>query len=127
MLDASAGIELALQTPIGRQLEADLPDDATVAVPEHYFAEVATVLRRLQMNRRYPPARIQLGIDRVLQSPLQRFSIKPLLSEAWTMRNNLTVTDALYVVLAKHADCPLVTTDRRLASAPNLPVATINP
>jgi len=43
------------------------------------------------------------------------------------LRNNLTVADALYVVLAQHLDAPLITTDQRLANSPGLAVATITP
>lgn len=45
VLDASAGVELALRTPIGRQLQTKIPAGATTWVPEHYFAETVAVLR----------------------------------------------------------------------------------
>ncbi len=43
------------------------------------------------------------------------------------MRHNLTIADALYVVVALHLAERLVTTDRRLANVPNLSVATMSP
>jgi predicted nucleic acid-binding protein len=39
----------------------------------------------------------------------------------------MTIADALYVVVARHLDAPLVTTDLKLAGAPRLPVTTITP
>jgi hypothetical protein len=45
--------------------------------------------------------------------------VATLLPEAWSLRHNLTVADALYVVLARHLDAVLVTADRRLASSPD--------
>jgi predicted nucleic acid-binding protein len=46
-----------------------------------------------------------------------------MLSEAWTLRDNVTVADALYVVLARHVGAELVTLDAKLAAAPSLGVA----
>jgi predicted nucleic acid-binding protein len=127
VLDASAGVELALRTPIGRQLRAKLPVGAETWVPEHYYAESVGVLRRDELNRRFDPARIQVALDRLLTAPAQRVSVKPLIAEAWRLRQNLTIADALYVVLATHVGAELVTSDLRLANAPGLLVATITP
>lgn len=127
VLDASAGVELALQTPIGRRLEPLLPTEFDAWVPEHYFAECLAVLRRDELSQRYPTARIASAVERVLGGPLRRVSIKPLTREAWRLRGNLTIADALYVVVARHLDCELVTVDQRLANAPGLPVRTITP
>ena len=127
VLDASAGVEIALQTPDGLRIESLLPQPTTFWVPEHYFSEVAGVLRRSEINGRYPAARVQAALDKLLTSPTNSVAVKPLLSEAWTMRHNLTIADALYVVVAVHAGAVLVTADMRLASAPDLPVETITP
>jgi predicted nucleic acid-binding protein len=40
-----------------------------------------------------------------------------LLAEAFAVRENFTVDDALYVALARRLDEPLATTDTRLARA----------
>jgi predicted nucleic acid-binding protein len=50
-----------------------------------------------------------------------------MLADAWSKRTNLTIADALYVVLAEHLDATLVTTDINLSNAPTLRVATIHP
>ena len=127
VLDASAGVELALQTPIGRQLQVKLPAGAVSWVPEHYFVEAAAVLRRLELRGTYDEVRVQLAMERLVAAPVRRVSIRPLVAEGWQLRHNLTVADALYVVVAKHLNAPLVTTDNKLAAAPTLPVATITP
>ncbi len=49
--------------------------------------------------------------------PLLRVQLRPLLSEAWTLRDNITIADALYVVVARHLRAPLITTDARLAAS----------
>lgn len=127
VLDASAGVELLLQTPLGRRLAAKLPPGATTWVPEHYFAEVAAVLRRHEIHGRFAPARIQVALDRLLTASVRRVEVKPLVTEAWQLRQNLTMADALYVVVAQHLQALLVTTDARLARFPGLPVATLTP
>jgi predicted nucleic acid-binding protein len=66
-------------------------------------------------------------MERLLAAPVRRVSVRPLVAEGWQLRHNLTVADALYVVVAKHLNAPLVTTDNKLAAAPTLPVATITP
>lgn len=50
--------------------------------------------------------------------------VAPLLVEAWKLRHNLIVHDALYVALARQLDATLVTGDKRLARAPALKIRT---
>jgi predicted nucleic acid-binding protein len=127
VLDASAGVEIALQTPIGRRLGSSLPSQAVAWTPEHYYVEAVAVFRRLALQQRYDPTRLRVALDRLLDAPLRRVSVRPLIAEAWAMRHNLTIADALYVVVAQHVGAPLVTADLKLARAPALPVATITP
>ena len=127
VLDASAGVEMALQTPIGRQIQAKIPDGATSWAPEHYFSEAVAVLRRLELYGEYDSARIQIALDRLLVAPIKRVSVRPLISEAWLMRHNLTIADALYVIVARHLAATLVTSDLNLASSPDLGIETITP
>jgi len=44
VLDASAGVEMLLRTPLGRRVRSILPQGAQTWVPELYFVEVAGVL-----------------------------------------------------------------------------------
>lgn len=127
MLDASAGVEIALQTPIGRRLQSRLPSQAVAWAPEHYYAETVAFFRREALQQRYDPARLQVALDSLLAAPLRRVSVRPLVPEAWALRHNLTIADALYVVVAQHLSAPLVTADLKLAGAPTLPVVTITP
>lgn len=49
---------------------------------------------------------------------MQRYPHAGLLHRVWALRNNLTAYDAIYVALAEVVEVPLLTRDRRLASAP---------
>jgi len=120
VLDASAGVELALQTPTGRRLRRKLPDGVTSWVPEHYYAEAVAVLRRQELHQRYDSSRIEVALDRLLSAPTRRVSVRPLIPEAWRWRANLTMADALYVIVAQHVGCELVTVDLRLAHRPKV-------
>jgi predicted nucleic acid-binding protein len=127
VLDASAGVELVLKTPGGRRLDEQMPGDVTIWVPEHFYAEAAAVLRRLELHQTVTSARVQVALGRLLSMPTRQVAVKPLVAEAWTLRHNLTIADALYVIIARHLEAALVTADRRLADAPGLPVTTITP
>ncbi len=126
VLDASASVEMLLQTEPGRRLARAI-EDATLWVPEHFFVEVSAVLRRLALLEEITAARASLALDEILAAPLRRVQIRPLLSEAWSLRANCTVADAIYVVLARHLRAALVTADLQLANAPTIGVQTITP
>ena len=50
VLDASAGADLLLDTLGGRSILNQLQSGAQWWVPEHYFVEVASVLRRAELG-----------------------------------------------------------------------------
>lgn len=127
VLDAAAGVELLLSTETGQALRGRLPTPAEEWVPEVYFAEVAATLRRAELARRLTPERASVALDDLLTAPQRRVQVKALLPEAWTLRHNVTVTDALYVVLARHLEATLVTADLKLAQAPGLDVDIVSP
>lgn len=127
VVDASAAVEILLKTAKGAGLKAKFPSQAIEWVPEVYFLEVAAVLRRAELANHITTARATAALSRLLVAPLRRVQVKPLLDEAWSLRHNLTVPDALYVVLARHLDAPLVTADIKLANAPGLGIIVIQP
>lgn len=91
----------------------------------HSRARIAVVradLRGAVLNARVAQAMMSMSA-----APLRRVQVRPLLADAWSRRANLTIADALYVVLAEHLDATLVTTDVNLSNAPTLSVATIHP
>ena len=127
VLDASAGVELLLDTDRGRSLSTKLPVGASWWVPEHYYVEVAGALRRSESRPEVPAERVDRAFRRLREAALYSVSVAPPLAEAWERRKAVTIADALYVVLAKHLDATLVTADERLARAPAIGVHTIVP
>lgn len=125
VLDASAAVEIALRTWAGRRLQRELPELIEVWVAEHFYVETAGVLRRAVARGDLGYERARRALDRLLSLAVQRASVKPLVEEAWGLRNNVTIADAIYVALARHLDASLATLDTRLARAPNLGIDVV--
>lgn len=101
VIDASAGAELVIDTPRGRLLRRLVPSGASLSVPEHFDAEVAGVIRRWELGSVLTPREAAQSLDRLVRWPVRRAQLLPLLQEAWAYRANMTISDALYVVLAE--------------------------
>jgi predicted nucleic acid-binding protein len=126
VLDASAGVDLLLDTAVARQLATQLPPGATWWVPEHYYLEVGSALRRAEMTAVAHPDVIARAVRSLATAHFVRVQLRPLLVEAFARRHNLTMADAFYVVLAEHLGATLVTTDLKLVASPGLTVPTIH-
>ena len=123
VLDASAVVEVVLGTPAGAQIGRRLADPAiSLHSPEVVDLEVLNVIRRYVQAKRMAPDRAAAAVRSFSELDLQRHSHGPMLERIWGRRSNLSAYDAAYVALAEILDGPLLTTDRRLARAPNLPI-----
>ncbi|MGH3906218.1 MAG: type II toxin-antitoxin system VapC family toxin [Pseudonocardiaceae bacterium] len=124
VLDASA-LVLALngKTSAAQTLRARLPGMRRHA-PHLIDAEVGNVLRHHERAALISSdeARTALHAARILVDHRYPHA-GPLTELAWTMRENLSFYDALYVALAVRLGVPLMTTDIRLSTAPGLPCA----
>jgi predicted nucleic acid-binding protein len=122
--DASIIIEVLLQTPAGRAATTRLlSDDETVHAPALVDLEVAQVLRRYVLRGELYPARAQVALDMLAAFPMHRYMHEPLVGRIWELRENLTAYDAAYVALAEGLRAPLITCDKRLATAPGIRAA----
>ena len=70
--------------------------------------------------------RADAAIARLLALPVTVVRSVPLLREAWALRDNLAIADAVYFVLARHVDGPLLTGHGRLARSPNLEITVLH-
>ena len=125
VIDASAGVELIVDTTRGRALRALLPADAVPWAPETFYVEVGTVLRRWDLNAVLTPSQISMALGQLAVWPLRVAQVRPLFTEAWRLRNNLTFADATYVALAQLIGADLLTDDQKLANSPTLPVRVL--
>lgn len=127
VIDASAGVELILNTSTGAALRDLLPPEVEEWAPDVYVVEVAAVLRRAEIAGRITSQRAATALSRLLAAPMRRVSAARLLPSAWTLRHNLTVADGMYVTLARELSARLVTVDHRLANAPGIDIDVITP
>lgn len=127
VLDASAGVELVNRTARGVELARRVFHHRAVRwTVEHFSVEVAKVIRRDTLRGMISDDTAGELVTALVNMPLNVARVAPLLPDAWTMRHNITIHDALYVALARHLDATLVTGDARLASAPGLDVHVLD-
>lgn len=98
-------------------------EDAQLMAPGNLDTEVLNATRRAVMSGRISPSRADTLLQRLMTWPITRVSPRYLTRQAFRLRENLTGGDALYVLVARQLEATLVTSDRRLARAPNLGVA----
>jgi predicted nucleic acid-binding protein len=118
VLDASAAVELLLNTPLGARVGDRLAGDAeTLHAPHLLDVEVLHVVRRLCVSGTLGERRARQALADLADLPVVRYSHEDLIGLAWTMRAALTAYDAMYVALAEALDATVVTCDGRLGRA----------
>lgn len=122
VIDASVlAVALADDDKDGDAARARLMTEHSLHAPELLDVEVASVWRRQVHNGELPERRARLAMVDLDELPVHRYPHREMVGAAWLLRDNLTIYDALYVVLADLLGCTLLTGDRRLARAPALP------
>ena len=118
VVDASALLEVLLRTPAAPAVERRLFDAGeSLHAPHLIDLEAAQVLRRYGASGQITANRGREALDDLAAFGLRRYSHDWLMSRVWRLRDNLTAYDAVYVALAEALEAPLLTRDRRLASA----------
>ncbi|CAN5690643.1 type II toxin-antitoxin system ribonuclease VapC1 [soil metagenome] len=114
VLDASATIDYLLDTSPAADRVDELMHEhrSDLHAPHLMDAEVAQVLRGYAIRGILSEQRVFAALHHLEGLPLKRYPHLPLLGEAMRKRRNLTIYDALYVVLAEALDATLVTKDR---------------
>ena len=125
VVDASVAIEILLRSTLGRAAQESLRG-AVLLAPELLDVEVMAGLRRAVLAGLMSPERGRQAIDALARWPIDRIRHRRLLVDAWSLRDNVTAYDALYVATARRFDAELVTADGPLARAPSLGVVVRN-
>jgi predicted nucleic acid-binding protein len=121
VLDASAAIELILNTAAGRRLAKRLADESVAIHAPHLIdVEIAQVLRRYVAHKAFPEARASLALEHWRSLQIARYPHEPFLGRIWHLRDNFSAYDAMYVSLAQALSTVLLTSDQKLARAPNV-------
>jgi predicted nucleic acid-binding protein len=117
VVDASALLEVLLRTPEAETVEARLFEEGqTLHAPHLLDVEVAQVLRRYAITGEIDAKRGSEALADLADFPIRRYQHGFLLKRAWTLRNNFTAYDAVYVALAEALKARLLTRDQRLAT-----------
>jgi predicted nucleic acid-binding protein len=115
VVDASAAVDLLLRNRNGEVLRPHL-EGAELHTVAHLDAEVFSALARLHRGGTLSVEAVDARLRALSRIDMLRLPITgALLQEAWTLRNNITARDALYVALARRLPGRLLTTDARLA------------
>ena len=118
VVDASAVLEVLLRTPAASVVEQRLfAPGQSLHAPHLLDVETAQVLRRYAAAGEIDEDRGRAALADLADLPLRRYPHDFLLPRVWSLRNNLTAYDAVYVALAEVLDAPLLTRDHRLAAA----------
>jgi predicted nucleic acid-binding protein len=119
VLDASAAIELVLQTPRAARIATRALHPAQrLHAPHLIDLEVSQVLRRLLQSGELAPARADEALADFVGLVIERHAHRPLLHRVWDLRSVLSAYDGAYVALAEALAAPLLTCDEKLSRAP---------
>lgn len=114
VVDASVMVSALLNDGGARQTLGN----SRLAAPHLVDAEVLQSLRKLLSRGAITAGDAELAIERWSRLGIERFPLPGLIPRIWALRENVSAYDASYVALAETLDCPLLTTDARLAAAP---------
>ncbi|MGW1676443.1 type II toxin-antitoxin system VapC family toxin [Saccharopolyspora sp. NPDC002376] len=99
----------------GRRARAVLGRDVEWAAPEHWKAEVFSVVRGLTLGSKIKEDQAARAVDRLPVLGIEHVSLDELLPRMWQLRAAISGYGAAYVALAEARGIPLVTADGRLA------------
>lgn len=99
----------------GRKARSVLGRDTEWAAPEHWKAEVFSVIRGLALGNKIKEAHAVRAVDRLPHLGVDHVSLDDLLPRMWQLRMGISGYDAAYVALAEARNLTLVTSDGRLA------------
>ena len=121
VLDASVVVDLLLnRTPVSDEVAERIRAARSLHAPHLLDAEITQVLRRFVLRGDLAPGRAKTALEDWLRLPISRYPHAPFLRRAFELRENITIYDALYVVLAEGLGAPLLTRDRKLAGVPGV-------
>lgn len=115
VVDCAAVVDALTAVQGSEDLRAALVDEDLHA-PTLLDFEVVSALHGLTLRGHITPARALDALTDFDALSIQRWpSAAPLRLRAFSLRDNLSAYDAVYVVLAEALQCPVLTRDTRLA------------
>jgi predicted nucleic acid-binding protein len=124
VVDASAVAEILFGTEAGRRAAA-LVEGHDLLAPQHLTAEVASVIRGWSLSRQITDEQALRAFVEFDELEVEQVPMTSMLPAVHALRHNISAYDAMYVVLARAAQCRLLTLDARLTTA--APDCTVMP
>lgn len=112
-----AGVVVGLLT---NTIDGAVIDGVELSAPHLIDSEVVHALRRMTTSGKISATTADVAFAGFRLLAIRRRPVSPLLDRMWELRHNLSGYDATYVALAEVINEPLLTTDRRLATAPGI-------
>lgn len=116
VIDASAVAEILFGTEAGRRAAA-LIDGHELLAPQHLTAEVASVIRGWSLSQQITDEQALRAFGEFDALGIEQMPMMSMLPAVYALRHNVSAYDAMYVVLARAAQCSLLTLDARLAAS----------
>lgn len=116
VVDASAVAELLFGTEAGRRAAA-LIDGHDLLAPQLLTAEVASVIRGWSLSQQITEEQALRAFREFDALGVEQVPMMSMLPAVHALRHNVSTYDAMYVVLARAAQCSLLTLDSHLAAA----------
>ena len=101
--------------PVGEISRAELARDVHWAAPEHVSVETFSAIRGRYLGSKISESRCVDSLDALGSATIELVSTIALLPRMWELRANVSGYDAACVAAAEGYDCPLLTSDARLA------------
>jgi predicted nucleic acid-binding protein len=116
VIESSAMVDALVDEPVNAHLLALLADEELHA-PALLDFEVASALRGHALGGRLDQLRLEEAIEDFSGFRIERHQMTDLLAHIMELRENFTVYDAAYVILARALEAPLVTADTKMREA----------
>lgn len=118
VLDSSVVVDFLLGTePAAGEVRRVLEETPAAAAPDLLVFEVLAVLRRHVLRGGLTEGRAHGAIDDLADLPIELYPSLMLREVTWSLRENLTTSDALFAALAQLLAEPLLTRDASFARA----------
>jgi len=116
VIESSAMVDALVDEPVNPELLALLADEELHA-PALLDFEVASALRGHALGGKLDQARLDEAVEDFSAFRIERHHMTDLLGHVLDLRENFTVYDATYVILAQALEAPLVTADAKMNEA----------
>ena len=119
VIESSAMVEALVGDPANPNLLALLADEELHA-PALLDFEVASALRGHVVGGKLDPVRLDEAVEDFVAFRIERHPMTDLLGHMLDLRDNFTVDDAAYLVLAQALEAPVISADAKLREATRL-------